>query len=232
MLDETTIRDLYTIKGWSVQKIADEYGLNNETVRKRMKKYDIPRRVAGGKKGPKSPEHTAKLKELAAKLNKGKFGADHPHWKGGGPWYDKDGYAIVRRDGKNVREHRYVLEQQLGRKLASTEHAHHLDETRTQNNPENLEALDGGEHGRLHWQTGKREKVAAYWTPERRLEKSKEQKKEVTGLNETTLRGLYLDARMTTEEIGKMFNLSRETIRQRLNEYGISVRAQGWRHND
>lgn len=45
---------------------------------------------------------------------------------------------IIRKNGKPIREHRFVMEQQLGRKLSSQETVHHLDGNSLNNNPKNL----------------------------------------------------------------------------------------------
>ena len=57
----------------------------------------------------------------------------------GSRWFDHNGYAMVRRDGANVFEHRYVMEGVLGRPLWPDERVHHLNGDRTDNRPENLE---------------------------------------------------------------------------------------------
>lgn len=45
---------------------------------------------------------------------------------------------LIRRGGKKVREHRWLMEQELGRKLLPTEHVHHRNGNPLDNRLENL----------------------------------------------------------------------------------------------
>lgn len=48
-----------------------------------------------------------------------------------------------------VLEHRIVMEQQLGRRLTTSEHVHHVNGQKWDNRPENLAVLGHSEHSRL-----------------------------------------------------------------------------------
>lgn len=53
-------------------------------------------------------------------------------------------------DGRNMMEHRWVMEQHLGRELLPTEQVHHINHNRLDNRVENLEVVTTAEHGKRH----------------------------------------------------------------------------------
>lgn len=60
------------------------------------------------------------------------------------------GYIMEKRNGKWIRQHRYRMEQHLGRKLESGEVVHHIDGDRTNNDLSNLQVMSDREHRSLH----------------------------------------------------------------------------------
>jgi hypothetical protein len=63
----------------------------------------------------------------------------------------KDGYKrIWLTDGSCIKEHDFVMEQHIGRKLNKNECVHHIDGDRSNNDIGNLMLMTIGEHSRLH----------------------------------------------------------------------------------
>lgn len=69
-------------------------------------------------------------------------------------WVDKKGYIQGRiriNDVTiNVRQHRYVMEKHIGRKLEVWEDVHHIDENKQNNDISNLRIIAHGSHSTLH----------------------------------------------------------------------------------
>lgn len=59
-------------------------------------------------------------------------------------------YKAIKINGKKKDEHRYIMEQELGRKLTRDEVVHHEDENPRNNNVDNLKIMTRSEHFRLH----------------------------------------------------------------------------------
>ncbi|MGQ0592704.1 MAG: HNH endonuclease [Gammaproteobacteria bacterium] len=63
---------------------------------------------------------------------------------------DREGYRLISINGKQVREHRHVVEQHTGRKLPRRKLVHHIDGNTLNNEISNLRVMKRGEHSREH----------------------------------------------------------------------------------
>lgn len=54
-------------------------------------------------------------------------------------WIDDHGYRKIKRNGKDVPEHRVVMEGIIGRPLLRQEEVHHKNGIKSDNSPDNLE---------------------------------------------------------------------------------------------
>lgn len=70
----------------------------------------------------------------------------------------KPHYRKLKVKGRLIDEHRYVMEQYLGRRLDRREVVHHLNGDIHDNRIENLELMDSKAHARLHF-ANKRGKI-------------------------------------------------------------------------
>jgi hypothetical protein len=62
-----------------------------------------------------------------------------------------DGYVKIKIQGRGwMLEHRWLMEQHLGRRLTSNEHVHHKDLSTDNNELSNLQLMTKSEHRRLH----------------------------------------------------------------------------------
>lgn len=81
-------------------------------------------------------------------MYEGRKGRKHWSYKGVYP-----GGRYMRRrldDGRVVQEHRFIMQQHLGRKLSENEHVHHINGDRFDNRLENLQVINHREHASLH----------------------------------------------------------------------------------
>lgn len=59
-------------------------------------------------------------------------------------------YRSLRVNGKKKLVHRYLMEQKIGRPLASNEYVHHINGNKFDNRIENLMIMNPKEHANLH----------------------------------------------------------------------------------
>lgn len=83
----------------------------------------------------------------------GLSGANNQKYKGG--TINPNGYRLIRVNGKQVREHRYLMEANLKRKLDTNEEIHHINGNKLDNRIENLQVLTKSDHSKISYQNRK-----------------------------------------------------------------------------
>lgn len=77
-----------------------------------------------------------------------KIGTTPTNWRDSGHGYIQ-GTAFIDGEYRIISQHRYFMEQHLGRKLREDEHIHHINGCKTDNRIENLQILTPVEHAKL-----------------------------------------------------------------------------------
>lgn len=155
-------------------KVAEHFGVSKKLILNYMKRYGIERIrpsseesaeiirpfVEQGLSAPeiaeKSGFSTVHIRLLAKIL-----GAKLPDKFHTGHITTHNGYRMIQMPGHHdadskgyVREHRFLMEQILGRTIDKNEVVHHKNGIKTDNRPENLEVMTKADHVKLH-HTGK-----------------------------------------------------------------------------
>lgn len=135
-------------EGKSGLEIARFFGIGRTTVGRYYKQYGLTpwttSEIRKRKFWRSKPETYKKISKAAA----ARTGEENPNWKGGVP---SMGYPVVYVKRRRVREHRYVMEKYLKRKLRRNEEVHHLDGNKFNNDLSNLVVLSKVDHAKLHW---------------------------------------------------------------------------------
>jgi len=136
-LASTQIESIYSLfnDGIMLKDIVTKVGSNKDTVRRYLNE--------------KYGREYVRTKTIQNFKIRYRHGAENPLWKGGRE-VSSQGYIRVWINGKRVLEHRYVMEQYLGRKLEKDEDVHHIDMVRDNNHISNLKLMTKSEHSTFH----------------------------------------------------------------------------------
>jgi len=102
------------------------------------------------------PSHADKYKCCSFECGK-KYRKINPNKPKPTPWNKKkwrlnrNGYIVCYHQRKEIKQHRWVMENHLGRTLLQTEYVHHKNSIKTDNRLENLEIVSSDEHAQIHW---------------------------------------------------------------------------------
>lgn len=77
------------------------------------------------------------------------IGKNNPNWKRG-YIITPNGYVRIQVNCKPIFEHRFVMEQYVGRKLKKGEIVHHINGNKKDNRIKNLKIMKSGEHMSFH----------------------------------------------------------------------------------
>lgn len=136
--------------------MAAFFHIGRTTVSRYLKAFDIPERGISEIRKIKRWSPSEEQKKKLSELGKSQTGDKNPYWNGG-YHINRDGYKRIRVNGKYILEHRYVIEQHIGRKLdMHNEQVHHINRDKLDNRLENLVVLTPSEHSNLHWDEEKR----------------------------------------------------------------------------
>lgn len=139
-------------EGWAIQKISVELGVAKSSVSVWVRDIPQPEKFTKEYRAEQKrirEEALAKIRQEYAEARRGRkvLSGDVGRWLLPTPAGYK-GTTLI--NGYYVYEHRYLMEQKLGRLLRPGEVVHHLDGDRLNNNPENLEATTNSQHTAAH----------------------------------------------------------------------------------
>jgi len=145
--DAEWLRQEYVEKGRSAIDMSEECGVHFDTIYKRLKEHNIPRRT---------------IKEATNLSDKYGFkGRDHPRWNESiVPYYthSRDNYVCWSHNWDNTRDHvfvhRLIAVAEYGIDAVKGKEVHHKNGIKWDNRPDNLELLTSSEHTKLHHEQG------------------------------------------------------------------------------
>lgn len=150
-ISKEELEKLYINENRSATQVAVLFNTTSTTIKNYLVKYDL--KVKPQSEVMKGRKLTKEHRDKVVRTLRRGSGAKNGNWKGGETYVGRVKNGLYRKilvDGKYVLEHRYVMEQQLGRKLRSDEEVHHVNGNKLNNLPDNLVLLSKSDHAKLH----------------------------------------------------------------------------------
>lgn len=135
-------------EGKSGLEIARFFNIGRTTVGRYYKRYELTPWTTSEIRKRKFWRGTPETYKKISEMGKARTRDKNPMWKGG---HTSEGYPVVYKNGRKMREHRYIMEQYLGRRLRTAEEVHHVDHNKFNNDINNLIVLSKADHAKLHW---------------------------------------------------------------------------------
>lgn len=208
-IDEKEVLHLYNECKYSLRRIASLYNTTHKTIKNILIKNGC--QIRSGY----SMEYYSYQPGIC---NRGYRGTtDYYH-------IDGNGYVCLYVDGRIIREHRYVMEQHLGRKLSCDEYVHHIDFNKTNNQIENL-FLFKIEGNMMHQFYHSYIRHNEMLSPDEFLSKYKT--KILKFLSKENLQKLYLKQKLSIAEISALsseihgIHITRPVITKKLKKYDL-----------
>lgn len=137
-------------------EIAKYFSVGNSAIGSFRKRHDLPPRGWANGSPMSGKRHNLASLEKISKSRIGKnIGKNNHNWNGG-RITNTHGYILINvKDRPNtyrnyILEHRYIMEEHIGRFLDKNETVHHINGNKTDNRIENLELLTRSSHASLH----------------------------------------------------------------------------------
>lgn len=154
-MDTEELKYMYDILLLSIPDISKKTGISLSTVRNRLLKHGVKlrSRTEGIRLNPEKLGHPGIKREFSIDWKNNMSTSKSAYWNGKSKGFSlkpSGYYEITQGCQKGRLVHDVIAEEKIGRKLLPTEVAHHINEVKTDNRPENIQVMTRSEHSKHH----------------------------------------------------------------------------------